>query len=807
MGTTAPYNIALFATVTTAVLLGIGPGLVTALLGNLGVMAFVVGSLPTMFQGTTLVRLGASVVVGVFVTVVIHATRVAQLKARASEDRYRALFNLCPDAILVHAGGKFVFANPAASLLFGANSPQDLIGQDVLERIHRDDRPAATQLIQQAYAGAVTPPREMRFLRFDGVAVEVEVTGAKVEFGGQPAIQMVVRDITGRRRAEAALRDSEARYRNLFENLPEEVQFWKLVRDDRGGIQTWRLVDANPPTLKSWGKTLDQIQGKTTDQILGPGATDHFMPVVQKIMAEGAPYSFEDYFPNLGKYFRFTSVPLGDHFITTGADITTIKKAQELVEQHNVELEQRVAERAADAEKERQRFHDVLNLLPAYVILLSPDYHVPFANRFFEQRFGKSQGKRCYEYLFNRTEPCPVCQTFNVLKTNVPHRWEWTGPDSRHYDIHDFPFTDSDGSTLIMEVGLDITETKQAQSALKELNEKLEQRVTERTAELQAIFDTAPIGLAIAQDPEGRHIRGNPANERMLGLEPGEELSLRAPQPPRYRALQDGRELAVQELPMQRAVRGETVIGQIIDIVRPDGQKLTLYSSTAPLFNEQGRPRGAVGAFLDITQRKRAERELFEINQRLEALMQALPVGVSFSDDPTCQRITGNPAVLAQFEVTPADNLSASAPEATAPGRQVHFFRDGQPITDADLPLQRAVAENRVIPPMVLEVQLPSGRRWFTQASGAPIRDRQGNVIGGVAVTVDITERKQAEAEIQRRTEELGATNAELSRFNQAMVGRELRMVELKKEVDILCAQLGQAPRYAPDLNSEPGPA
>ena len=68
--------------------------------------------------------------------------------------------------------------------------------------------------------------------------------------------------------------------------------------------------------------------------------------------------------------------------------------------------------------------------------------------------------------------------------------------------------------------------------------------------------------------------------------------------------------------------------------------------------------------------------------------MQAVPVGVSFSDDSTCQRITGNPAVLAQFEVGPPDNLSASAPDPTAPGRQVRFFRDGREIRDADLPLQ-----------------------------------------------------------------------------------------------------------------------
>ena len=67
------------------------------------------------------------------------------------------------------------------------------------------------------------------------------------------------------------------------------------------------------------------------------------------------------------------------------------------------------------------------------------------------------------------------------------------------------------------------------------------------------------------------------------------------------------------------------------------------------------------------------------------------------------------------------DNISASATNDKALGRQVRFFWDGRQISDRELPLQRAVAENRVISSMELEVQLPSGRRWSAKASGAPM--------------------------------------------------------------------------------------
>lgn len=155
-----------------------------------------------------------------------------------------------------------------------------------------------------------------------------------------------------------------------------------------------------------------------------------------------------------------------------------------------------------------------------------------------------------------------------------------------------------------------------------------------------------------------------------------------------------------------------------------------------------------------LAERERAGEALRESEGRLQALMNALPVGVSFSDDPTCQSITGNPAQRAQFETGPEDNISASAADSAAPGRKVRYFKEGQELSDFDLPLQRAVSENREIAPMELEVLLPSGRRWFSEASAAPIRGLNGKVLGGVAVTLDITERKQMDDELRRNEQQ-----------------------------------------------------
>ena len=170
-------------------------------------------------------------------------------------------------------------------------------------------------------------------------------------------------------------------------------------------------------------------------------------------------------------------------------DIRVKERTEELLKLNRI-LDAEIIERKKAQEivnAERKRFNELLELLPAYLILLTPDYHVSYANRYFRERFGEDLGKRCYEYLFNLTGPCEVCDTYAVLKDNKPHTWQWTGPDGRNYSIFDFPFNDSDGSPLIMEMGIDVTDLKKAEATLKNLNAELEQKVFERTHDLESV--------------------------------------------------------------------------------------------------------------------------------------------------------------------------------------------------------------------------------------------------------------------------------------------------------------------------------
>jgi PAS domain S-box-containing protein len=290
----------------------------------------------------------------------------------------------------------------------------------------------------------------------------------------------------------------------------------QIVTDVTGKPVDYVYLEVNRIFEKLTGLKAEHIINKKVTQVL-PGIEKDpadWIGVYGKVALTGKELRFEQYSDLLGKWYSvIVYSPMREYFATVFEDISERKLAEEELQKAYDELELRVLERTKELSKahdmvkaERQRLYGVLETLPVYVVLMTRDYHVPFANRFFRERFGESGGRRCYEYLFNRSEPCEVCESFKVLQTNAPHHWEWTGPDGRNYDIYDFPFTDSDGSGMILEMGIDITEQKQAEKALEEVNETLEHRIDERTIELQSVnaklFDSRRAALNMMEDAD-----------------------------------------------------------------------------------------------------------------------------------------------------------------------------------------------------------------------------------------------------------------------------------------------------------------
>jgi PAS domain S-box-containing protein len=122
---------------------------------------------------------------------------------RESEERYRSIIELSPDAIAIHSEGRYVFVNPAAVNLFGAEDPNEIIGKTVLGLVHPNYRELLKERIKRIEENKdKTPPREIKILRIDGSVADVEVATAPIIYMGNSAMQLIFRDITARRMAE-----------------------------------------------------------------------------------------------------------------------------------------------------------------------------------------------------------------------------------------------------------------------------------------------------------------------------------------------------------------------------------------------------------------------------------------------------------------------------------------------------------------------------------------------------------------------------------------------------------------------------
>lgn len=125
----------------------------------------------------------------------------------SSEERYRSLVELSPDALLVLIEDRIVFVNSAAVKLFGAANPEQLGGRELQELLPPSERQAVQQnLRRMREEGKATAFVEQQMVRLDGVTVDVELAAAPLLFAGKEAAQVIAHDIGERKQAEAQIR-------------------------------------------------------------------------------------------------------------------------------------------------------------------------------------------------------------------------------------------------------------------------------------------------------------------------------------------------------------------------------------------------------------------------------------------------------------------------------------------------------------------------------------------------------------------------------------------------------------------------
>jgi signal transduction histidine kinase len=174
----------------------------------------------------------------------------------------------------------------------------------------------------------------------------------------------------------------------------------------------------------------------------------------------------------------------------------------------------------------------------------------------------------------------------------------------------------------LLDLDLAIIQDAYQRASTAGLNTNLQHRVTE----LETLLNVIPIGIAIAHDPLCRQIRLNAPMARWLRLPPESNASLRgsSAQDAGFRMTRAGKEIPDDQLPMQlAAATGAEVRDVEFDVRFADGTVINFLGNAAPLLDELGRPRGAIGAFIDITEHKREQERLLQ-TERLAAIGQMM---------------------------------------------------------------------------------------------------------------------------------------------------------------------------------------
>ena len=184
--------------------------------------------------------------------------RLVEEQRRALAD-YRELVERTPDGVFTHRplpDGTIAYANPAFVAFLGYESSDAIVGRYGLDLIHPDEREIVRGRMESIVATSHgSPPRSLRFIAADGTTRWAETSGIAVGYEGAPAVTVIARDLTERRRAEEALRSSEERFARIFHTVPAAISMTRA--SDR------KFVEINERFTKLTGYTRDEVVGRT----------------------------------------------------------------------------------------------------------------------------------------------------------------------------------------------------------------------------------------------------------------------------------------------------------------------------------------------------------------------------------------------------------------------------------------------------------------------------------------------------------------------------------------------------------------
>ena len=221
-----------------------------------------------------------------------------------------------------------------------------------IDAVHPDDRGMVTAAVDAALKDNAPYVIDHRIILPDGSVRYVHERAAlQYDRAGNPLRMLgTVQDITESIRAAQALRKSEARYRNLFENIVDGYALQEAMFNDEGKPYDYRYLEINPAFERILGLKREQVVGKTVLEVL-PDTEPHWLEVFGRVAVTGQSQRLEHYGKSFDRYFEIVaSSPEYGLVAVFFADVTERKRAEKQLQKYHEQLEERVAQRTAALE-------------------------------------------------------------------------------------------------------------------------------------------------------------------------------------------------------------------------------------------------------------------------------------------------------------------------------------------------------------------------------------------------------------------------------------------------------------------------
>jgi len=624
-----------------------------------------------------------------------------------SEERYRTLVESSPDLVAIHDEEKLLYINPAGARILGFNSPEEIEGRELTGLIHSSQEDEVKSILRSkhyrvGHKGFV----EGVLRRQDGTSIHYELFSSPITYQGRQARQVVLRDITQRKRAENALRESEEKYRTLVEESQDAI----VIVDESG-----RIVVFNRAAERMLGYTREEAIGRRPEELYipeehlarhGEGRFRGRTIEAQALRKNGEKFPIEM------SFFTFTTAE-GRFTGSIIRDITERKAAEE------------------ELRKSEEKFRGLMESSPDLIFIIHRG-----SGRIVEvnEAVVKALGYKREEIIGTRSGDRVVEGQREAYRKEF-ERLLRTGRYSGEFEVRKkgggtiwVSVSGAVAGDYVYTIGHDITERKQAEEALRESEEKF-----------RMLAERSPNMIFINKG--GRVVYANARCEEVMGYTREELcspdfdfLDLIAP---------ESVELVKENF--KRHMRGEEIEPYEYKLVTRDGREI-IGIHTSKLIEYEGE-RAILGIITDITERKQAEEEL----KKNYALLDAVTEGTNdafFVKDLEGRYLMIN-SFGAQIIGRPKEEILGKKDEELFPPEIAEMIiKDDRRVMEAGKAL--TIEEDMRI----------QGRRYNLQTTKRPYLDGQGNIIGIIGIARDITPRKQAE-EALRESEEKYSTIVE----------------------------------------------